>query len=269
VEGGIDERMERSAGACLANTSMTVTKLDWRRGFDRAVLCVAVSVYTEREIKQYGTLTRQTIVPQRLHPPTISRAQSPTLPVPPTPPPASRKYQSAARALYLKVCSGSTSTSSFTQCRVEARSCVRNWSRFARIWRHVFARASRVFKSMSEAIEMTILRLTPSVLHRAKQIQATSMRKVALINVIGEGKNSRITSQCLRDHISIRVGPGLLYFFLLSFIPRHSFLPLHTPQFAMPQRGISIPHVPVWSPIASLAFWGLCLLLQINKDCHG
>jgi hypothetical protein len=34
---------------------------------------------------------------------------------------------------------------------------VRNWSRLARIWRQVMARASRVLRSICEAMEMMIL----------------------------------------------------------------------------------------------------------------
>jgi len=52
-----------------------------------------------------------------LHSPTISLAQSPNLPapVPRASLPPSTKYQSAARARYLNVCSGSGSMSSFSQ----------------------------------------------------------------------------------------------------------------------------------------------------------
>lgn len=146
-------------------------------------------------IIRYATLTRQTIVPQRLHPPTISRAQLLTLPAPTASRPCSRKYQSAARALYLNVCSGSGSISSFTQCSVEARSCLRNWSRLARIWRQVIANASRVLRSMCEAIDVMILeRARVSPLHPADTPRQEGLeRRGQWCGSIG-GRGSRIAS---------------------------------------------------------------------------
>ena len=99
----------------------------WRRSTGAGALIVQFYLhqYTKPET-QNSQLTLQTTLPHLLHPPTISLAQSPTFPLPETSLPASTKYQSAARALYRNVCSGSSFTSSFSQCRVEVISCVRN-----------------------------------------------------------------------------------------------------------------------------------------------
>jgi hypothetical protein len=89
--------------------------------------------------------------------------------------------------------------------------------------------------------------------------------------VTEDGRGSRIAHQCLRGYIPIGVGSGLLSIFFLSLAPCHGLLSPHTPQFAILQQGMEIatPHFPVRSHIASLDFWRLGLLLQINKDCHG
>jgi hypothetical protein len=110
-----DEGRERDAGTGSADAAVAVSEEDWRGGFDRAVLS-DISIHSVA-FKLNVELTLQTTRPHLLHPPTISLAQSPTFPVldPGASLPDSTKYQSAALARYLKVCSGSSSTSSFSQ----------------------------------------------------------------------------------------------------------------------------------------------------------
>jgi hypothetical protein len=128
---GVDEPRQGGALAGCAEAAVPVQEEDGGWGFD----CAVLEPISKSDIdfgKRNGVRTLQTTVPHRRHSPTMSRAQSPTLPTPAASLPASTKYQSAARARYRNVCSGSSPTSSFSQCSVDVRSWVRNCRRLAR-----------------------------------------------------------------------------------------------------------------------------------------
>src|SRR5277367_3740954 len=92
----------------------------------------------------------------RRHSDTISLAQDPIFPIK-FAAPSSTKYQSAALALYRSVCSLFGTTSSLVQRSVLVINCLRNCSKFSRVWRHVRERLSSVLRSINDAISQMIL----------------------------------------------------------------------------------------------------------------
>lgn len=133
----------------------------------------------------------------------MSLAQSPTFPAPLASLPISTKYQSAARALHRKVCSGSSSTSSFSHLKVELSNCVRNCSRLTRICLHVRDNASRALRSILDAIDVTILQTFT---------QSASMSPLCMPASCNMSHSSlgillRITTQCLSHLIPIWILP--------------------------------------------------------------
>lgn len=99
--------------------------------------------------------TRHTTRPHRLHSPTMSRAQAPTLPLvirPMRTPPAPYVFHAWCDSRRRSPSLRPIPTSSFSQRRVCAMSWVRYWRRFARTWRHVRDSSWRVFRSRKLAI---------------------------------------------------------------------------------------------------------------------